>query len=254
VPDTMPTYTPAAQPIQVQPPQQSGGPVVEWRQIAVPQPSAQNGSAFKPISLPPVEPEEEAPPEPIDAEEGPQPVVETTPIEPEANAGEVTFDNLEIEREVEAGEVAFDRLDIEGMIEEELAHEIAGEEPPYYEDEEPTPIVDDTFEAEPYPDEFLPVPESRLPQPVLDLHLIDEKNRPHLVWTPIEEAASYTLEEDDNADFRSPKVYQVKGSSAEWTPPRLLWRRTGRLYYRVRAEAGDDVGPWSDTVAIRLGR
>jgi hypothetical protein len=116
------------------------------------------------------------------------------------------------------------------------------------------PVVDESFEAEPYPDELLPMLDSRLPQPVLDLHLIDEKNRPHLVWTPIEEATGYTLEEDDNPDFRSPKEYQIRGHSAEWTPPRLLWRRSGRLYYRVRAEAGDEIGPWSGTVAIRLGR
>jgi hypothetical protein len=251
VPDTTPPPAPAAQPIQVQPPQQSGGPVVEWRQLSVPQAAAQNGSAFEPISLPPAEPEEESPPEPIGVEEGPPPVVETTPIEAEAE--EVSFDNLDIEREVEAGEAAFDRLDIEGLIEEELAHEAIEDEPPY-EDEEPVPIVDETFEAEPYPDEFMPVPESRLSQPVLDLLLIDEKNRPHLAWTQIPDAAGYTLEEDDNPDFDNPKSYQVKGNNTEWTPPRLLWRRSGRLYYRVRAEAGDDTGPWSDTVAIRLGR
>ncbi len=233
--DTTPV-TPSPQPIKVQPPHQSGGPVVEWRQLTIPQPAARNGTAFKPIWQPPAEPETQ--PVPIIVEEELQSTVESTPITVEPKAEEVAFDGLEIE----------------GMIEEELAREAAIENEPPYEDEDIAPLVDETFEAEPYPDEFMPVPESRLPQPVLDLHLIDEKNRPHLVWTPIEEATGYTLEEDDNPDFDNPKVYQVRGSSAEWTPPRLLWRRSGRLYYRVRAEAGDEIGPWSDTVAIRLGR
>jgi hypothetical protein len=238
--DTTPV-TPTAQPIQVQPPQQSGGPVVEWRQLAVPQPTEQNGTAFKPISLPPAEPE--TPPGPIVVEGEAPPPVESTPIDVEPQAEEIAFEGLDIEEPVEE-EIPFDAIQDEPFSEEEEAVLI----------DEELPIVDESFEVEPYPDELMPVLESGLPQPVLDLHLIDEKNRPHLVWTPIEEATGYTLEEDDNPDFDSPKVYQVKGSSTDWTPPRLLWRRSGRLYYRVRAEADDEIGPWSDTVAIRLGR
>ncbi|MBN1123265.1 MAG: hypothetical protein JXJ17_19495 [Anaerolineae bacterium] len=247
--DTTPPSSPAVQPIQVQPPYQSGGPVVEWRQLAVPQPSAQNGSAFKPISLPPAEPE--TPPDPIVVEEEEvPPLVESMPIAVEPQAEEVAFDGLGIEEPVEE-EMPFDAIYDEPFSEEEEEAVPIDDELPI---DEELPVVDETFEVEPYPDELMPVIESGLPQPVLDLHLIDEKNRPHLVWTPIEEATGYTLEEDDNPDFDSPKSYQVKGSSTEWTPPRLLWRRSGRLYYRVRAEAEDDIGPWSDTVAIRLGR
>src|SRR5690606_34766505 len=98
--------------------------------------------------------------------------------------------------------------------------------------------------------------QSGLLKPLLDLTHIDERNRPHLVWTESPAAEVYILEEDSNPNFDSPKAYTVRaGGDTRWSPPLWpLWRRSGRLYYRLRAEAGDEAGPWSDILQVRIGR
>lgn len=87
-------------------------------------------------------------------------------------------------------------------------------------------------------------------KPMLDLSHVDNRSRPHLVWTESADAESYLLQESRDATFDSPKDITVKGDETYWSP--LLPRR-GRLHYRVRAEAGDDFGPWSDPLSIRVG-
>ncbi len=91
-------------------------------------------------------------------------------------------------------------------------------------------------------------------RPILDLTHIDERNRPHLVWTESPGADRYAVEEDDQPGFASAKVYRVRGGDTRWSPQGLLWRRSGRLYYRVRAENDRYAGPWSDVLQVRIGR
>ncbi len=89
-------------------------------------------------------------------------------------------------------------------------------------------------------------------KPLLDVSHIDERNHPHLVWSESPGAARYVLEEDDNPDFSASKEYRLKSGDTRWTPG-LLWRRSGRLYYRIRAQSADLDGPWSDVVTVRIG-
>lgn len=94
-------------------------------------------------------------------------------------------------------------------------------------------------------------------KPLLDLQRIDNHNRPHLVWTESPGATHYLLQEDDNSKFAHPKEHKVKASETRWSPP-LLWRRSGKLFYRIRAmnrdQSGrDQGGPWSDTLSLRIG-
>lgn len=89
-------------------------------------------------------------------------------------------------------------------------------------------------------------------KPVLDLQRIDN-NKPHLVWSESPEATQYVLQEDDQSAFEHPKEYKIKGSDeTRWSPP-FLWRRTGKLYFRVRAMNREGVGPWSNTLSLRIG-
>ncbi len=99
-------------------------------------------------------------------------------------------------------------------------------------------------------DDALPQPGLVLLKPMLDLSHVDNRSRPHLVWTESQDAESYLLQESKDATFDSPKDITIKGDETYWSP--LLPRR-GRLHYRVRAEAGDDAGPWSDPLSIRVG-
>lgn len=181
-PVIQPTLPPApppsvpTMPLRIQPPQQAGGPVREWRPLIVPQSASAASVAPEriPIWTPPAEP--------------------AIPPTPEGDAA-------------------------------------AAEK-----------------------DAAVAVPAVRgLSKPILDLSHVDERNRPHLVWSESPGATHYIVQEDSDAAFPSPKEYRVKAGETRWSPG-LLWRRWGRLYYRVRAEAGDTVGPWSDTLAVRLGR
>src|SRR5574341_53515 len=107
---------------------------------------------------------------------------------------------------------------------------------------------EDVADDEADPTEFYP----GLLKPVLDLQRIDN-NRPHLVWSESQEATRYLLQEDDNPSFTHPKEYKVKGrAETRWNPP-LFWRRSGKLFYRVRAINREGVGPWSDTLSLRIG-
>lgn len=91
---------------------------------------------------------------------------------------------------------------------------------------------------------------SSIPKPVLDLSHIDNLNRPMLVWSETQGATGYVLEEANNPDFQSAKEIKVKGGETKWQP---MWGRSGRLYYRVRAILDNELGPWSDALAIRIG-
>jgi hypothetical protein len=64
-------------------------------------------------------------------------------------------------------------------------------------------------------------------------------------WGIVANAASYSLQEDDNPGFTSPKlVYQGAG-----TQTNLSGRSPGYWYYRVRAENAVDISDWSQTRA-----
>jgi hypothetical protein len=94
------------------------------------------------------------------------------------------------------------------------------------------------------------MPSSMLPAPTLDLSHIDRRNRPFLVWTESYGATHYHLQESDEPDFLSPKEFTVKVKETRWNP-RI--KRSGRLFYRVRAANEDEDGHWSNVLSIRMG-
>jgi len=89
-------------------------------------------------------------------------------------------------------------------------------------------------------------------KPILDLGYVDARNRPLLVWTESPGAAHYLIQEDDNPAFSNPREYKVRSDETRWSPP-MLWRRSGKLYYRVRAMAQRASGPWSEVLSLRIG-
>ena len=67
-------------------------------------------------------------------------------------------------------------------------------------------------------------------------------------WSTSSLATSYTLEEDDNADFSSPSVaYNGSGNTQAITGKAL-----GNYYYRVRAENGMGYSSWSETKTVSV--
>ncbi len=92
--------------------------------------------------------------------------------------------------------------------------------------------------------------DSALLRPLLQLSHIDDKNRPTLVWTESPLAQNYLLQEDSNADFSQAKTFKIGESNTRWSPRR---RRSGRKYYRVRAETHDSAGPWSEPLSLNFG-
>ena len=67
-------------------------------------------------------------------------------------------------------------------------------------------------------------------------------------WSSVPGAEGYTLQEDSNPDFKTSKAYYLKGETGISIPmsepcPELR-------FYRVRAEAGAKVSPWSNTCLI----
>lgn len=261
----------APSPAQPAPPQRlpaTGGPVVEWRPLAVPQPPEEQSSpaqwpgGSRPIivpSQPAPEPDPEPEPEPPPAAEA-EPAVEaedepavTEPIEQEA-------DTLpEVDPAPQDAYVAEQTDEAEAPVEDFWPEEEAILEAQA--DEDLWPVEDPIGEIA-YEDAYVEAVDSAyarqsgLLKPLLDLTHIDERNRPHLVWTESPAAEVYILEEDSNPNFDSPKAYTVRaGGDTRWSPPLWpLWRRSGRLYYRLRAEAGDEAGPWSDILQVRIGR
>jgi hypothetical protein len=268
-----PSSTP--RPIQVQPPKQAGGPVIEWRPLVMapssPQPSAPadsferrpiqvpappaeehpdraEGFAMRPIELPPA-PEPEPEPEPpsgIELPEGSdegQGYAEDSDGEPAPGLGSPDA-AADSGYDDSYGAAVADQVVEQGL--EEIAEE-AAEQP------------DDLAYAETaYEYDLVGFEEERdyppgLFKPILDLSHIDERGRPHLVWTESAEADQYLLHEDTSPDFPEPREYRVKGSDTHWSPPRLMWKRRGRLYYRVQAQNDQGDGPWSDVVAVRIG-
>lgn len=174
LPPAPPPSVPPA-PLHIQPPQQAGGPVREWRPLIVP-PSAPVESPVLeriPIWTPPAEP-----PTPSPAEDAPPVEEGAAPAAPSARG---------------------------------------------------------------------------LRGPKLRLSHVDERNRPHLEWTGSPGATHYLLQEDSDPNFPAPKEYRIKAGETRWSPG-LLWRRSGRLHYRVRAEAGNTAGPWSETLDVWLGK
>lgn len=205
-----PATGPAAAPIRIQPSQQPGGPVREWRPISAPPsvtpPPAAAPAGRIPIWQPPAEaeeaPVEAAPPEedaPFDGEDGAGWAPE--PVEPDA--AEWAYEDVYAE-EVEAAPL--DAVSAPGLL-----------------------------------------------KPILDLSYVDERNRPHLVWTESPGATHYLLQEDADPAFPAPKEHRIRAADTRWSPG-LLWRRSGRLHFRIRAEDGDSAGPWSETLIVRLGR
>ncbi len=261
-PVIQPIMPPAAQPqarprpIQVQPPHKTGGPVVEWRPLIAPSPAAspettaqERHMVWQPI-LPmrqadgqadaaPEEPTATLPVETVTAE--PEPAVEFAPIDtgiPES-AGPEPVPTLGDTPSAEV--VAHEPLSSSGEI---VSAEDAVEE--VYPDTLSLDKVEEVKTAE--------AARFWLLKPILDLSHIDERNRPHLVWSESPGAEHYVLQEDSTPGFDGPKEYRIKGNETRWSPPwGPLWRRSGRLYYRVCAQAGEERGPWSEVVMVRIG-
>jgi hypothetical protein len=209
------------------PPSAGGGPVTEWRPLIVPQ--TPPPPAFIPIPLEPeassAVPEAEPAAVPIPPAPEPEPVISTTPLVPESEAG-----GQEAGRE----EGAYPQAD--SLLEQVALREAPLEEAP----------------AEEYTSVEPPAaPASLLLKPVLGLSHVDDRNRPHLAWTESPGAKYYLVQEASNPSFNSAKEFKVKAGETLWHP---LWGRSGRLYYRVRAVADGEEGPWSDTLSLRIGK
>jgi hypothetical protein len=67
------------------------------------------------------------------------------------------------------------------------------------------------------------------------------------VGSPPAVADSYTLQEDENADFSSPSEHQTTGTSMDFTG-----KTGGTYYYRVRANNVYGFGQWSNVVSTRV--
>jgi hypothetical protein len=265
-----------SRPLTAPPSPKTGGPVVEWRPLNLPPRSPSPASAGpvgdrRPIWQPPAEaaPEEEAEaeaePEPVSPGEddlagsaGPESpavdAVETPDVsiaqddtrpaepvaEPPADAGEDAAPLYD-----EYGDYAGENADWEAFV---PGAEAATGEPS-------TPPETPGAAGNSNEDGVRRAAAMGLLRPLLDLTYVDERNRPHLVWSESPGAAQYVLQEDDSPAFDGPREYRVRGSeNTSWSPPRLLWRRAGRLYYRVRAEAEVTAGPWSAVLQVRIGR
>jgi hypothetical protein len=261
-----------SRPLQARPAPKTGGPVIEWRPLNLPArdpstPSAGPVGDRRPIWQPPAE--------------------AATEEEPEAEAEPETVSPGEIDLAGDAGPES-PAVDAVGSVdtadapiaEDDTRPNETVDEPPAALSGDDAPVYDEygDYEGElPNWEEFEPGPQTAMEEttllpdldengvrraaamgllrPLLDLTYVDERNRPHLVWSESPGAAQYVLQEDDNPAFDGPREYRVKGSeNTSWSPPRLLWRRAGRLYYRIRAEADSTAGPWSEVLQVRIGR
>lgn len=91
--------------------------------------------------------------------------------------------------------------------------------------------------------------ETRLTSPTLHLVEIDEHNRPHLAWSVVENAEGYVLEESRNLSSVKPTRHHL-GMRVAWWP---ISGRQGEFYYRVKAVASDQAGPWSNVITTLVG-
>jgi hypothetical protein len=137
--------------------------------------------------------------------------------------------------------------------------------PPQASQPEPIAIPVEPAEEEPQEEDPLPAEPSRsdeppspaadeqsvvgLLKPVLDLSHVDKRNRPHLVWSESPGATHYLLQESTSREFSTPKEFKLKADDTRWNP---LWGRSGRIFYRMRALSGPEIGPWSDVLSIRI--
>ncbi len=262
----------SSRPLQARPTPKTGGPVVEWLPLNLPASAPSPASAGpvgdrRPIWQPPAEaaPEEEA-----EAEAEPESI---------SPGGDGLAGDAGPESSVVDAVDPVDTADA-SIAEDDTRPNEAVDEPPAGVSGDAAPVYDayGGFEGElPDWEEFEPEPQAvteeptpppdpdengvrraaamGLLRPLLDLTYVDERNRPHLVWSESPGAIQYVLQEDGSPDFDGPREYRVKGSeNTSWSPPRLLWRRAGRLYYRIRAEADFNAGPWSEVLQVRIGR
>ncbi len=241
------TRTPSRPPVSGTP---GGGPVAEWRPLTVPQEDSYS-AGMRPISVP--QEEVEAP-----VQEKPRPFDISPAAGSEAEVAAGAEDEGYIEDAYEGG--AYD----DAVYPEIEAEEIDAAEDPYDEEaayDENMPSIldekpigyDEGVTAEPEETE-LPGDTERfsphLLKPVLDVSHIDNRNRPFLVWTESALADHYLLQESRDPQFSAPKQIKIKGGETRWSP---LLGRSGRMYYRVRAEMGHEVGPWSEVLVLRFG-
>jgi hypothetical protein len=86
-------------------------------------------------------------------------------------------------------------------------------------------------------------------RPILRLSHV-EGGRPFLVWSQSPGATHYLIQEADDPDFEAVREYQIVGDDTRWKKPGLRRRRSGKLYYRIRAIAGDQMSAWSDVLEV----
>lgn len=123
--------------------------------------------------------------------------------------------------------------------------ENAGDEDNLFEDEDFLDWVSEEVDA---PETHLA--SDALLKPVLQLSHIDNRSRPHLVWSESNGADNYRLEEASDRNFSKTRTFKVKAGNTRWNP---RTGRSGRLFYRVRAETSHTAGPWSDVLSLRIG-
>lgn len=219
----------------------TGGPVEKWVPLHVPAPESGNGfssagpsqpsqplfDAIKAPTIPQPQPDEAALPE------APQP--DEVPEDDSADA-QSSAPGSDDDSEVPQPAYRFTAYQEEYDV----------DEPP---DTDPAADPGDYFEEEFYEQE------NRLPPPVLHLSHIDGR-RPFLVWSQSPGATHYLLQEADNPLFEGAKEYTFDSDGeTHWQKPRkpgLLLRRSDILHYRIRACIGDEVGEWSQVLAVQL--
>ncbi len=190
-------------------------------------------TTFTPITMTPPSPEEDS-------------SMEEMPAEDETQSA-AWADEAEAvpEEEIPADEAAPTYEASEADEQEEFFEEEESRVDPFAGDDEAVMLAPPPEEEDPFGSSAM------LLKPQLDLSHIDIRSRPFIVWTGSPDAASYRVEESRSADFSSGvKEFEVKGEDTHWNP---AWGRTGRMYYRVRAEAGEEAGPWSEVLALRFG-
>jgi len=241
-PPSVPSQPPTTRPVTITQDNTPGGPVKEWRPIGAPAPTEQEsgqGSAhpveMRPIQMTPAVASN-------GGSSGYTPLVQAEEDEDDTEEGlffeeESVLADDELELYESAGDDDADPKD-DSSRDDDLNLDI-------YEDEEFQEWV-----AGPVGEYEQPESIYGLLKPILDLSHIDKRGRPHLVWTESPLAEWYVLEESGDPNFGKSKTFKLKSDDTRWHP---RMGRSGRLFYRIRSEAGSEVSEWSETLSLRIG-
>jgi hypothetical protein len=92
------------------------------------------------------------------------------------------------------------------------------------------------------------VPPTPVAPTLYDIENDDRDGEYPITWSAATRADTYSLEEDDNPDFSSPKVVYT-GTGLSWNAPN---RAIGTYYYRVRGHNEAGYGPYSNVESVMV--